>query len=151
MVQALCWSVFTSIVTTVQWSESFLSSSDGQCIYSSRGLSCQPNWESRVTFSFSATLLKPHWTGIWQGEVNPPRQWWTFPDMQYRLNSSHHRIWIYHRRRLFSPYPGEYVWAFAYIFTKIDISFILSCRGMQQHVSLDLTKTALPYKGGLVA
>ena len=36
------------------------------------------------------------------------------------------------------------------IFTKINISFILESTGIQQ-VSLDSTKTALPYEGGLVA
>ena len=48
------------------------------------------------------------------------------------------------------PFPGEYVWAFTSIFTKINISFILESAGIQQ-VSLDSTKTALPYEGGLVA
>ena len=50
----------------------------------------------------------------------------------------------------FNPFPGEYVWAFICIFTKINISFILESTGIQQ-VSLDSTKTALPYEGGFVA
>ena len=49
-----------------------------------------------------------------------------------------------------NPFPGEYVWAFICIFTKINISFILESTGIQQ-VSLDSTKTALPYEGGFVA
>ena len=49
-----------------------------------------------------------------------------------------------------NPFPGEYVWAFICIFTKINILFILESTGVQQ-VPLDSTKTTLPYEGGLVA
>ena len=52
--------------------------------------------------------------------------------------------------KLFNPFPGEYVRAFTCIFTKIKISLILKSTGIQQ-VSLDSTKTVLPYEGGLVA